>query len=377
MIWLMFHIVNEVKKKLWAYTIRQGNKSLEYQSGFKTKKEAKLIAEKILHKINTGSVIRQNMSLPELYQEWLDLKILPSNKSQQTKDKYIMRKNIIKRLFGSKPISKIKASEYQKIMNDYGQTVSRNHLGRLNSNIRSCIKMAIADKIFIEDFTYSVELFSNKKGQDSSDKYLHTVEDYKIVMDYLVQKWDYSKSIVPYIIFFLFKTGLRYGELVALTWDDIDFNKEIISTYRRYNTSIHQFTPPKNKPSVRKIPITRELVKVFKQLKKSQAKVNKELGLINPYNLVFQHFGYQHDIPDIATVNKAMKTMLLELDIRPLITTKGARHTFGSYLWHNDIDLGVIAKILGHKDIAMLVEVYGHTLEEKINEEFITIKKLI
>ena len=25
------------KKKLWAYTIRQGNKSLEYQSGFKTK----------------------------------------------------------------------------------------------------------------------------------------------------------------------------------------------------------------------------------------------------------------------------------------------------------------------------------------------------
>lgn len=365
------------KKKLWAYTIRQGNKSLEYQSGFKTKKEAKLIAEKILHKINTGSVIRQNMSLPELYQEWLDLKILPSNKSQQTKDKYIMRKNIIKRLFGSKPISKIKASEYQKIMNDYGQTVSRNHLGRLNSNIRSCIKMAIADKIFIEDFTYSVELFSNKKGQDSSDKYLHTVEDYKIVMDYLVQKWDYSKSIVPYIIFFLFKIGLRYGELVALTWDDIDFNKEIISTYRRYNTSIHQFTPPKNKPSVRKIPITRELVKVFKQLKKSQAKVNKELGLINPYNLVFQHFGYQHDIPDIATVNKAMKTMLLELDIRPLITTKGARHTFGSYLWHNDIDLGVIAKILGHKDIAMLVEVYGHTLEEKINEEFITIKKLI
>lgn len=153
------------KKKLWAYTIRQGNKSLEYQSGFKTKKEAKLIAEKILHKINTGSVIRQNMSLPELYQEWLDLKILPSNKSQQTKDKYIMRKNIIKRLFGSKPISKIKASEYQKIMNDYGQTVSRNHLGRLNSNIRSCIKMAIADKIFIEDFTYSVELFSNKKGR--------------------------------------------------------------------------------------------------------------------------------------------------------------------------------------------------------------------
>ena len=44
---------------------------------------------------------------------------------------------------------------------------------------------------------------------------------------------------------------------------------------------------------------------------------------------------------------------------------------------HNQIDLGVIAKILGHKDISMLVEVYGHTLQEKINDEFETIRKLL
>ncbi|EGV08396.1 site-specific recombinase, phage integrase family [Streptococcus constellatus subsp. pharyngis SK1060 = CCUG 46377] len=29
----------------------------------------------MLHKINTGSVLRFDMTLPELYQEWLDLKI--------------------------------------------------------------------------------------------------------------------------------------------------------------------------------------------------------------------------------------------------------------------------------------------------------------
>mgnify|MGYP000907372499 CR=1 FL=1 len=52
-------------------------------------------------------------------------------------------------------------------------------------------------------------------------------------------------------------------------------------------------------------------------------------------------------------------------------------HTYCSYLWHNNIDLGVIAKILGHKDISMLVEVYGHTLEEKISEEFMAVKSLL
>ena len=39
-------------------------------------------------------------------------------------------------------------------------------------------------------------------------------------------------------------------------------------------------------------------------------------------------------------------------------------------IWEN------IAKILGHKDISMLVEVYGHTLQEKINEEFNNVRKL-
>jgi len=85
--------------------------------------------------------------------------------------------------------------------------------------------------------------------------------------------------------------------------------------------------------------------------------------------MIFQHYGYIHLVPDIASVNKALSVLLNELDIYPIITTKGARHTYGSYLWHKGFDLGVIAKILGHRDISMLVEVYGHTLEEKIFEE--------
>lgn len=69
------------------------------------------------------------------------------------------------------------------------------------------------------------------------------------------------------------------------------------------------------------------MLKVFDFLKKMQEKTNKELGVSNKNNLVFQHFGYVYDMPDIATVNKAMKIMLTELDIYPIITTKGARHT--------------------------------------------------
>lgn len=365
------------KKRLWSFSIRERSKSLLHKSGFKTKREAKIEAEKVLHKINTGSVLRFNMTLPELYQEWLDLKIFPSSRSEVTKKKYLMRKNVIKRLFGDKPVSQIKPSEYQKIMNEYGKSVSRNFLGRLNSGIRASIQMAIADKVVIEDFTAYVDLFSSKSGQKIDEKYLHTESDYQKVLVYLKNKFDYQKSIVPYVIYFLFKTGMRFSELIALTWDEVDELNEQLKTYRRYNTAIHKFTPPKNNTSIRLVPITSDMLSLLKTLKILQLKTNKELNIDNENNLIFQHFGYVYDVPDIATVNKAIKVMLKELQIFPLITTKGARHTYGSYLWHNNIDLGVIAKILGHKDISMLIDVYGHTLEEKISEEFMAVKSLL
>lgn len=365
------------KKRLWSFSIRERSKSLLHKSGFKTKREAKIEAEKVLHKLNTGSVLSSSMTLSELYNEWLDLKILPSNRSVVTKKKYLMRKKVIERLFGNKPVSQIKPSEYQKIMNEYGETVSRNFLGRLNSCIRASIQMVIADKVIIEDFTAYVELFSSKSGQKVEEKYLHAESDYQKVLVYLKNKFDYQKSIVPYVIYFLFKTGMRFSELIALTWDEVDELNEQLKTYRRYNTAIHKFTPPKNNTSIRLVPITSDMLSLLKTLKILQLKTNKELNIDNENNLILQHFGYVYDVPDIATVNKAIKVMLKELQIFPLITTKGARHTYGSYLWHNNIDLGVIAKILGHKDISMLIDVYGHTLEEKISEEFMAVKSLL
>ncbi|MTV59117.1 site-specific integrase, partial [Streptococcus pneumoniae] len=88
---------------LWSFSIRDRSKSLLHKSGFKTKREAKIEAENVLHKLNTGSVLSSSMTLSELYNEWLDLKILPSNRSVVTKKKYLMRKKVIERLFGNKP----------------------------------------------------------------------------------------------------------------------------------------------------------------------------------------------------------------------------------------------------------------------------------
>ncbi|HFH7176658.1 TPA: tyrosine-type recombinase/integrase [Streptococcus agalactiae] len=361
---------------LWSYEVREKGQTVAHGSGFKTKKEAIVEAEKIAQKIRLGGRLSKDMTLVSLYQEWLELKILPSNKSELTKQKYVARKKIILELFGNEKISSIRGSDYQRALNNYGERVGRDVLRRFHNGVKAALRMAIGDKLMVDDFTKDVELYPGMKEQETDEKYLHSEEEYFLVLVELRRRFDYFKSIVPFILYFLFVTGMRFGELMALTSDEVDFENNRIYTYRRYNTLLRKFVPPKNKTSIRHVPLKREDMELLRELIALQERVNKELGLNNPERLVFQHFSYKYGVPLTDTVNKYLREMLEELELTPVITTKGARHTYGSYLWHCGIDLGVIAKVLGHKDITMLIEVYGHTLEEKIDEEFNRIRSL-
>ena len=77
----------------------------------------------------------------------------------------------------------------------------------------------------------------------------------------------------------------------------------------------------------------------------------------NRENFFFHHYSLQNGIPNVVTVNKTMKKMLNELEIEPIITSKGARHTFGSVLLSKGVDIQVVAKLMGHKDTSMLIKI--------------------
>ena len=70
---------------LWTYEIRNEGKTVAHNSGFKTKKLAESEAEPILQELRLGKRISRDISLADLYQEWLELKILPSSRSEETK----------------------------------------------------------------------------------------------------------------------------------------------------------------------------------------------------------------------------------------------------------------------------------------------------
>ena len=60
---------------LWTYEIRNEGKTVAHNSGFKTKKLAESEAEPILQELRLGKRISRDISLVDLYQEWLELKL--------------------------------------------------------------------------------------------------------------------------------------------------------------------------------------------------------------------------------------------------------------------------------------------------------------
>ena len=353
-------------------------KTVEHQSGFKTKREAENAALEVQQKLRQGYTLDRYTSLYDWYQTWYDLKIRPKKKlSKVTKKNYQTYGKTIKKLFGDRAIVDIKSTEYQRIMNIYGETVGYDYLSRINSTIRKTIQLAQSDKIVLDDFTSNVELFAGKEAQKNEEKYIHSVEDYHRLVNYLEKKLDYETTVIYHVLYIIAKTGMRYGEAIGITDDDSKLEDHYLYTHRRYNTTTWGWTKAKNDSSIRAVPIDNKTIEIITELRKEQIRVNTILERTNKEKFLFFHYGLEHDIPSVATANKALKNILNELNIQPVITTKGLRHTYGSYLLHNNVDMGVVAKILGHKDIQMLIKVYGHTMTERIDKEFKEVESIM
>lgn len=367
------------KNKLWDYRIfdKQG-KVVATNSGFKTKREAMIEAqekERKLFQSNYLAKFDSKATLYELWKDWYELVILPSEKAKSTKDGYHFRGKMIEKIFSDIPAVQITHKEYQTRLNEYGEKVTKDHVSRLNADIRTVVKFSKRSGLVMNDFTDGAKIFG-QAGGDIEDKYLHSISDYKGLLSHLRSKFNYRESVMSYLLYFLFKTGFRVGEGMAVCWSDIDFENKTIRTYRRFSGDRQEFTPPKTKTSIREIPVDDKLLQVLKDFKEEQSNVLYDRDELKKEDLVFYDRRYR--IPTNAGLNKYLRVCLSELGIgsQEMSATSG-RHTYGSYLLAQGVDIWVVAKLMGHKDIQQLIKTYGHVLQEVIDKEYDTIRGLM
>lgn len=157
-------------------------------------------------------------------------------------------------------------------------------------------------------------------------------------------------------IFICLSTGIRIGEVCALTWEDIDtengvihIRKTIQRIYIREKGVRHtelMIDTPKTATSIRDIPMTKDLLTVLKPLRKV---VNESFFVLTNDAMPTEPRTYRN----------YYKKLLAKLDIPP-IKFHGLRHSFATRCIESHCDYKTVSVILGHSNISTTLNLYVH-----------------
>lgn len=350
--------------KSWEYKVSTKEKPIT-KGGFKTKKEAMIAAAEIEDKVNKGLTTNlKPKAFDSYFENWINL--YKQNLAGSTKSHYQDSLSAVRDYFNDKAIQQITRDEYQRFINVYGSSRSKETVDKLNRHVRSCVKDAVEDRIIPFDFTRKVTITYTVKAKRPEEKHLN-FEETKELQKELTERLD--QGLGYYMLLLAITSGLRYSELIGLTRKDFDFKNNIITINKTwiYKKGNPGFGETKNYET-RSIKMNEKTMTIFKGLLDSTP--------TNLNQLVFYSPSSKFKVLTNTAVNKTLKKTLKELGINS-ITIHGLRHTHASFLLYKKISINYISERLGHKNIETTWSTYAHILKEmRIEDEENTIRLL-
>lgn len=352
--------------KVWQYelSIKEANGKYKKirKSGFRTKSEAIAEASSLESKIKQGfKVNSKNTLLSEAFLEWME--IFKKGKIESSTYKtYFSTLAYINKFFAAYTVKEMDRVKYQIGINKASETLSNGTIKNFNRQLRSCVKFLVDEGIIQSDFTQKVSIKGQKVIKENHVKFLNYSE-FELFITSLKKQIDPSNTY-PITFYIGAMTGMRYSEITGLTWDNIDFDNDVIKVRKTWRYDEKGFGPTKNESSVRDIVIDGSTKMILWRYKHRQEKLFQDLELTNPNpdNLVYWH--PRRGIIVISEANKALKQFCNEIGLDHHITSHGLRHTHASVLLYKRVNIMTISKRLGHANISITLDTYSHILKE-------------
>lgn len=319
----------------------------------KTKKEVITKMDSIKHDIKIGDYVEPDkITVSEWIIYWL--KTYKKNKLKpKTYDSYesLTKITIIPNI-GDIPMQKLKTKDIQEMYNKrYEEGYSANSIHKVNIVLKSALDKAITEGYISKNPANFVELPEIIK----KDIKAFTVEEQKAFEE---AAKDYSQYIA-YIV--NLDTGLRMSELLALTWEDIDFdkaelivNKNLVSVRNREKENgfklVVQENTSKTKYSIRTIPLTKRCISLLRKLKIKQ-QANSNIVFCSKLGIYLTPRNYSRTFQRI--VRKAKIEMC---------NVHTMRHTFATRLFEAGVLPKTISELLGHASVSFTLDTYTHVM---------------
>ncbi len=141
-------------------------------------------------------------------------------------------------------------------------------------------------------------------------------------------------------------TGMRYGEIVGLTWSDIDCKQGFVDVHRqwgRISETEAGFTKPKSKNGIRRIPIPTALIAILQEYRQRPTHISGRL--------------FSDKWAESNSVNYILRRYL------PGTSVHDFRHTYATRLLAEGMDVKTVAILLGDS-VSTIINVYLHYSDE-------------
>lgn len=290
--------------------------------------------------------------------EWLDIWLNKYTKfavklRTYERYRYIIEKHINPKLgeFDLDDLSAVTLQDYVLSELEGGNLISSKGLANnsvigIVNVLKSALKLAKSLEMSVLDNSNKIKLpMATEKPVTAFEKW----EQEKL------EKYCLSSNKTNYLgIVICLYTGIRLGELLALTWNDIDFKSGIMTisktAYRIKQNGKPQVVidKPKTKNSSRLIPLPKQLLEILKRVKR----ISK-----SDFVLTTRTGG----IVGTRAYQKTYERVLKKLDI-PYKNFHSIRHTFATRAIEMGMDVKTLSEILGHKNPVITLQRYTHSM---------------
>ncbi|MEE6692809.1 tyrosine-type recombinase/integrase [Lactiplantibacillus plantarum] len=341
-----------------------GKETRTNRQGFHTKKEAQLELARLQIEFDKhGKKTHVNRTYEDVYSAWIDEYRNTVKESTYVKTVGYFKHHILP-AFGAYRIDKITVDYCQKIVNNWFKVFKKYQsvMNYASLVFKYAVKHGMIDRNPVDLITYPRReaVIGANEHENFYDK-----KELRMFLSALDQEdaehGNYKADTLFRVLAF---TGIRKGEALALTWDDIDFQQRTITINKRLTRGEHArlyVQTPKTKNSNRIIDIDDNTIRVFKQW---QIRQRQELFM----------FGYNvndNEQPQLIFCNNKneylspsrLRTWLVHIIKKyhlKYITVHGFRHTHASILFEAGASLKQVQERLGHSDIKTTMNVYAH-----------------
>ena len=356
------------KYNLWSCKGKFKDASGEYKNyhrfadknGFKLKKDAVAADLKIRNELNEFGryVPAHQLTFKSLCEQYWDEKKRELKYSTIYSDKKILKRAEV---IEDQLLKDIKPKTLQIMLDDMDKEgLSLNYIGRFADTLSKILRYAVSKEYIPRNPMDKVIRIKRPNAVQKKDMNFWEPQDFKKFIE------NVDDTVYHAYFTFAYYMGCRRGEMLALQWKDIDFDKATCNIYKTCNQtpedgSLYQLTPPKTNNSVRLIKIPNIVLEELRRLYERAS---------NMYYFTNDWFVFGSNVPLAeATLQRNFKRYLTS-DLKP-ITIHGFRHSHVSFLINNGANIKAIASRVGDT-VDQVLKTYSH-LFQKTEDELISL----